>query len=70
MESSKNIERKDSECDGVVQKYTKNRKWVWWSRPKIYKEKTVSVMESSKNIQRTESECDGVVQKYTKKKQW
>jgi hypothetical protein len=24
MESSKNIQRKDSECDGVVQKYTKN----------------------------------------------
>jgi hypothetical protein len=25
MESSKNIQRKDSECDGVVQKYTKKR---------------------------------------------
>ena len=48
MKSFKNIQRKDSECDGVVQKYTKNR---------------VSAMESFKNIQRTDSECDGVVQK-------
>jgi hypothetical protein len=63
MEASKNIQRKDSECDGVVQKYTKKRQWVWWSRPKIYKEKTVSVMESSKDIQRKDSECDGVVQR-------
>jgi hypothetical protein len=63
MESSKNIQRKDSECDGVVQKYTKKRQWVWWSRPKIYQEKTVSVMESSKDIQRKDSECDGVVQR-------
>jgi hypothetical protein len=62
MESSKNIQRKDRECDGVVQKYTKKRQWVSWSRPKIYKEKTLNVMKSSKNIQRKDSECDGVVQ--------